>query len=288
VIYLLTVNYYATDAIARLMRSLPTQGNLPYQFVIVNNSPEDTDLYQLDTCSLQILEAKSNLGFGRACNLGLNWIWARDPDAIAWIINPDTYLPENTLERVPGFFARHPELSLVGTTIYTPTGDVWFARGQFIPQRGAILTTDFLSTHPEKSYVPCDWISGCSLLINLSHFSECPQFDPIYFLYYEDFDFCRRYASQGHQIAVTRELAIVHYPSSITNRNLAKKFQHSTFSYLLALEKYANPTIFRLRLLRLLCHALFLLSHKPQVALGKLTGILNYFGRVLQPCRTQS
>jgi GT2 family glycosyltransferase len=276
VIYFLTVNYYSTCLIARLIDSIPATQDIPHQIVVVNNSTDDRSIQELHTESLQILDAKTNLGFGKACNLGLNWIYERNPNAIVWMINPDTYLPENTLEKVSPFFNAHPELSIVGTRIDTPAGEIWFAGGQFIPKLGAILSTNLLSSHPDTAYVSCDWVSGCSLLINLRHFPECPQFDPAYFLYYEDFDFCRRYAMQGHQIAVTSQFAIVHEASAIANRNMAKKIKHSTYSYLLTLERYTNKAIFLLRFLRVTLYGFILLLLKPQTALGKLTGIFSY------------
>jgi GT2 family glycosyltransferase len=284
VIYFLTVNYYSTPLIDRLIRSLPPNPTIPHQLIIVNNSPEDQTLQPLGSNTVWILQAKTNLGFGNACNLGLNWVYAQDPNAIVWIINPDAYLRENTLEKVPDFFKAHPEISILGTPIYTPTGDIWFGGGRFIPERGAILSTDLLSSQPETTCVSCDWVSGCSLLINLLHFPDCPQFDPAYFLYYEDFDFCRRYATVGHQIAITSQLAVVHQPSSITDRNIAKKFKHSTYSYLLTLKRYTNKAIFLQRFLRLTLYALILLVLKPQTAFGKLAGVSSYLGRVNQNC----
>lgn len=278
-IYLLTVNYYSTALITRLFDSLPQHQAIAYRVVIVNNSPDDDTLQQLRSNTVEILNAETNLGFGNACNLGLNWIYTREPSAIVWLINPDTYLPENTLENVPAFFTTHPELSILGTLIYTPDGKVWFAGGEFSPQRGEIGSTNLLVCDPEKSYVTCDWVSGCSLLLNLRHFPQCPQFDCAYFLYYEDFDFCRRYDQQGHKIAVTRHLSVIHQPSSITNRNIAQKFQHSTYSYLLTLERYTNPGIFLLRFLRLTLYAFILLPLKPQAAIGKLAGVSNYLRR---------
>jgi len=281
VIYLLTVNYYSTQLIERLIHSIPIHLNLSCQIVIVNNSPDDIAVQRLHIKSFHILEANTNLGFGKACNLGLNWIYTQNSDAIVWIINPDTYLPENSLEKVFTFFQAHPEVSILGTLIYTPTGDIWFAGGRFVPQRGAIVSLDLLSCDPEASYIPSDWVSGCSLLLNLRHFQTCPQFDPAYFLYYEDFDFCRRYAMQGYQIAITSQLAVIHQPSSITNRHIAQKYQHSTYSYLLTLERYTNKWILLMRFGRLLFYAFILLVLKPETALGKLAGIFYYLRRVL-------
>lgn len=271
--YFLTVNYYSTPLIRRLIASIEIIKNIDFQLIIVNNSAEDLELKNLAGSRIKILESHGNLGFARACNLGLNWIYSQNPQGIVWLINPDAYLLPQTLEKLPEFIANYPELSLIGTAIYLPAGEIWFAGGRFFPNRGAIVEADLLSSNPDSAYVPCDWISGCSLIINLHHFPECPQFDPAYFLYYEDFDFCRRYAARGHQIAITGKLAAVHQPSAVTNRNLRQKFRHSTYSYLLTLKRYTNRPIFLVRCLRLFLYASFLLPFKPQTAWGKLAGI---------------
>lgn len=275
-IYFLTVNYYSTPLIRRLFASIEITKNISFKLIIVNNSPEDIELTKLTDSRLKIIETNENLGFARACNLGLNWIYSQNPQAIVWLLNPDAYLLPHTLEKLPEFIANHPELSLIGTAIYTPTGETWFAGGRFFPSRGAIVETDLLSANPDSAYVPCDWLSGCSLIINLCHFTECPQFDTAYFLYYEDFDFCRRHAARGHQIAITGQLPVIHQPSTISNRNLRQKFRHSTYSYLLTLKRYTNRPIFLLRCLRLILYALLLLPLKPQTAWGKLEGVVAF------------
>ena len=104
----------------------------------------------------------------------------------------------------------------------------------------------------------------------------CPEFDSEYFLYYEDFDFCRRYAQQGHLIAMTNHLAVFHQPSEITNKNLLNKYYHSTYSYLLTIKKYCHPVVYCFRLTRLLLNGLWLLVGNSQVGSGKIQGIVSY------------
>lgn len=277
-IYFLTVNYYSTNAIAKLINSIQSSRDSPYKIVIVNNSPEDESIRLLKDEFVFIIESRSNLGFGAGCNLGLNWIYQEDPQAIVWLINPDAYLLINSLKETQLFFNSYPELSIVGTIIYTPNREVWFAGGNFNQKTGSISSLALLN-HSESAYVKCEWVSGCSLLINLSKFDEYPQFDPAYFLYYEDFDFCMRYARSGHLIGITKQLSAIHQPSTITNRNLFKKYQHSTYSYLLTLKRYTNKLVRLLRLTRLLAHALILIPIKPKIAFGKLYGILIYLTR---------
>ncbi|MBP0018470.1 MAG: glycosyltransferase family 2 protein [Cyanobacteria bacterium SBLK] len=277
-IYLVVVNYYSANLIERLIQS-SQDSNVDFQFVIVNNSPEDREIEKLKSEKILILETGQNLGFGNGCNVGLSWVWERDRKAIIWLINPDTVLEQNTLEQVKQFFAQYRDISILGTAIYTPDREVWFAGGKFIPRRGAIIEENLLENLSSQPYVSCDWVSGCSLLVNLEKFSVCPQFDPEYFLYYEDFDFCQRYRQAGHPIAISDRISIIHHPSSITNRNIGKKLEHSTYSYLLTLKKYAPLPIFLFRFLRLSLYGLVLLPIKPKMSLGKLAGIARYWQR---------
>ncbi|MGD1713024.1 glycosyltransferase family 2 protein [Dapis sp. BLCC M172] len=111
------------------------------------------------------------------------------------------------------------------------------------------------------------------MLINLKNFEKCPQFDEDYFLYYEDFDFCRRYIKQGHKIAITKTISVIHQPSSITNKKPELKLEYSIYSYLLSLEKHTNKLVLIYRLLRITIGALFYLPINYKIAGAKLKAI---------------
>jgi N-acetylglucosaminyl-diphospho-decaprenol L-rhamnosyltransferase len=270
VIYFVTVNYYSTLLLTKLLESLPNN-NFPHKILIINNSPDDQSINHLASETVLIIDAGCNLGFGSACNLGIKWIYTQDREAIIWLINPDAYFDKNAIISINSFFDSYPQISILGTMIRTPTNKIWFAGGRFLPSVGSITIDDRFTNRDD--YATCDWVSGCSLIINLRNFNECPLFDSNYFLYYEDFDFCRRYAEKGHTVAVTKLITVVHEPSSITNNYVTHKSRHSTYSYLLTLDRYTNKFIFIIRLLRLLTNTLILIIFKPQVAFGKLRGI---------------
>lgn len=274
-IYFLTVNYYSSELIAKLIGSLPVDRSIECKTLIVNNSPDDNSIRELNNESVQVLDSGYNMGFGGACNYGMKWIYSQDSQAVIWIINPDAYFLDNSLEKINIFFQSHPEISILGTIIHTPKDEIWFAGGRFISKTGKIKTEDLL-TNTDAPYIICDWVSGCSLIVNLRNFYDCPQFDDAYFLYYEDFDFCRRYALQGYLIAVTKDFGVLHQPSSITNRYVSRKMKHSTYSYLLTLERYTNDFIFTIRLMKLFICAFILIFIKPKVAFGKFYGLLMY------------
>lgn len=279
-IYFVTVNYHSTTLISHLINSLPNTEEFQYRFIIINNSPDDQTIKNLANENILIVDAKYNLGFGSACNVGLKWIYNQDTNALVWIINPDTYFVEKSNFKLDSFFTEYPEVSILGTIIRTPSNEIWFAGGRFSKLTGSIFDVD-LVTDSDADYVECDWVSGCSLIVNFRNFSECPLFDPEYFLYYEDFDFCQRYIQAGYKVAITKSFPVVHQPSSITNRHMRKKILHSTYSYLITLERYTNKLIFSLRLVRLISSVIIFTFIKPGVAFGKIQAIFIY-------CRTRS
>ena len=283
-LYFLTVNYNSSELISRLIKSIQNSDSEKYTILIVNNSPEDTGLKRLNGKYLKIIEAKQNLGFGSACNLGLSWIYDRDPLAIVWSINPDAYFKFGCSDRTRSitkeaiaFFANYPQISILGTTIYNASGEITDAGGTFTPKTAALSIIDSFPTNFQQDYLETDWVSGCSLLINLANFKQCPLFDPRYFLYYEDLDFCLRYRQQGHKIAVTQRLNVIHDTSSITDRNIFQKYKHITYSYLIHVEKYGSLSVFVLTNIRMLSNTIRLILFKPDLGRGKLVGFYNYW-----------
>ncbi|HAN73965.1 MAG TPA: glycosyl transferase [Planktothrix sp. UBA10369] len=282
-IYSITVNYYSTELIQRLINSLvetlheTSLHGINYQVIIINNSLDDVSIHQLKSPSILVLDAPENIGFGRACNIGLNWVYQQDSQAIVWLINPDAYLSKNTLSQAVDFFKSYPELSILGTVIYNSKGELEFTGGQFNPKTGIIKVCNQLSeTLQNQPYQLTEWVSGCSLLVNFKNFKECPQFDPQYFLYYEDFDFCLRYRNQGHQIGITAQIQVFHQTSSITQRNPNLKLQYSIYSYLLSLYKHTSKVILLYWLFRISFIGLITLLITPKKSWYKLKGVVNF------------
>ncbi len=280
-LYYLIVNYNSSNLVKSLLESIKNYSQDNYRVIIVNNSPEDRNILDLQSKTIEIIQPQKNLGFGRACNLGLNWICDRNGQAIVWLINPDAYFDlENTISPTSfaiAFFKHHPQISILGTTVYNSDGKLTTAGGTFTPGTATLTIVDSLPEDLNSEYFKTDWVSGCSLLINLANFTSFPQFDTRYFLYYEDLDFCLRYSQQGHQIAVTHLLKVMHDTSAITNRNILQKYRHISQSYLIHIEKYGNTKVFILTNIRMSLNTLRLLILKPQQGLGKLIGIYEYW-----------
>jgi N-acetylglucosaminyl-diphospho-decaprenol L-rhamnosyltransferase len=285
VIYLLTINYNSSKLIQRLIQSLPDPNSPNYQVLIVNNSPEDQDIINLQSDNIQVLQAGKNLGFGGGCNLGIQYLAAQDHQAIIWLLNPDTYFPTETPDHywnvLENIWLQQQKLAILGTTIVTPDGNPWFTKGLFNPKTGESKDLKLFNQdeNPDQ-LVASDWISGCSLMLNLSRFAEIPHFDESFFLYYEDVDFCLRYRALGYAIALCPSLKIIHQASSITNANQYNKFFHSSFSYLYFLKKHVSYFVFARCLLKFLINMLIKLVLQPDIGRAKYDGLIAFIKKI--------
>lgn len=284
-INLLFVNYFSTQLIKHCLHSIPDALSSFYQVFIVNNSPEDKSIFQLQGEKVKIIDSDQNLGFGKACNLGIKWIHQLDPTGIIWLINPDTYFPkqytDNYWQSIETFWENHLEISILGTAILTPDNKIWSYGGKFIRSLGLIKPIIDQRYIEKNSLLECDWVSGCSLMINLKNFKEIPYFDPRFFLYYEDFDFCARYLEQGHRIAATNQITIIHQASSITSRNLVAKVNHSSYGYLLSLYQHTNILFFFAHTLKFLAKT-FILIYQPSIFYARLSAFVRFTKTIFQ------
>ena len=271
---IVVVNYHCTAEIKRLLDSIgrslpPRQKSLKLQVWIVNNSPDDQSLQSLPSLSpltLRIIDASGNVGFGRACNLAIAQLWHHHPRPWIWLLNPDTTVGNTTLQRLGMLIAKHHTVpwAIAGTGTQTPDGRGEFSGGHWDPRTGAIYPlregppTDSLSTSPWR---PTAWVSGCSLILNPNGFGDAvPQFDPDFFLYYEDFELCRRYAKQRRSsapaVVVLSDITITHHTSSVIGRTPPQQTAWAIEGYLFALEKCAPRRVWLVRLVRIAIAAL--------------------------------
>lgn len=280
-IYFITVNYHSTELVKQLLTSIAVSGE-EYKVLIVNNSPEDNSINQLIQCqsSVTVITAKENLGFGAGCNLGIQYIYGLNPQAIIWLINPDTTIEKNAISYVKQCLIQDQSIAILGTRVRDTQENLWSGFGTFNPWTGSLkpqLKGEKIHDSQVKT-LNCRWVSGCSLILNLSQFNSCPIFDPHYFLYYEDADLCERYYKQGYRIAVTQAVLVTHLVSEITRKDAFTQFKHATYSKLYFLQQHGTVLAVVLNLLYMLVLVVLLFPQNRSAALGRWQGLKNFIG----------
>ncbi|XGB41578.1 MAG: glycosyltransferase family 2 protein [Nodosilinea sp. LVE1205-7] len=285
-IYFVVVNYYSGDWVRVLTASIIAGINDDYHILIVNNSPEEEGLRPPDDQPITILEAGSNLGFGQACNLGISYVWQRHPQSLVWLINPDAVIHPDADIYIHNCFREDSTLAILGTQILTDDGRLWFSHGTFNPWTGSVRHhRQPLQLASQKLTCPSQWVTGCSLVINLGVFQDCPGFSDRYFLYCEDTDFCLRYGRQGYRVAVTQHPLVTHQVSALIGRHPNLMYQYYTYGRLTLLQHHGTVLGMTLYLLYSLLQGLLGLPLQTAQAWGRWQGIGQFLRRWIYPCK---
>jgi N-acetylglucosaminyl-diphospho-decaprenol L-rhamnosyltransferase len=278
------INYNSSQLIKELLDSITIQKDRASELLIVNNSPSDTGLADFTTdAGITVLQAERNLGFGGGCNLALGYLQKHDPQVIAWLINPDARLLPGAIKTIRECMSSIRGAAIVGTRILDNDKRIWFDHGRFNKYWGRINHEPIGAKHDLKKtgdvwLQKCAWVSGCSLILDGSRFSEMPRFDEQIFLYYEDTELCLRLGRDGVASFVTKDALVSHSISATTSRDPTGKHRHATFGKLYLLHQHGTPWSIAINLVRYCIRAAVIWPMDHHEAAGRALGVLNYLG----------
>ena len=89
---------------------------------------------------------------------------------------------------------KNKKFSIIGCQYSNETD--YLPAGFFNKKKNNIFQKNFFG-NKKKSLTKVDWVTGCSMLINLKKYKDKNIFDKNYFLYFEEFDLCKSTNDNG-------------------------------------------------------------------------------------------
>ncbi len=194
---------YRTDEkiLTDCLNSIDPQINI----LIVENSQNNKFKEKLENKypNLSVVLSGRNLGYGAGNNFGLTRVKTK----FALILNPDVTLEQNFIKELDKYLGQQINFHIMGANYRNDTH--WKSSGFFSEFDKKIkLKHEEKSNHDSLEVV--DWIVGHTMLINLEKFESRKLFDENIFLYFEDFDLCRRIKSIEGKIYSSKNLLAKH------------------------------------------------------------------------------
>ena len=194
---------YRTDEkiLTDCLNSIDPQINI----LIVENSKNNKFKEKLENKypNLNVVLSGRNLGYGAGNNFGLTRVKTK----FALILNPDVTLEQNFIKELDKYLDQQINFHIMGVNYRNDTQ--WKSSGFFSEFDKKIkLKHEEKSNHDSLKVV--DWIVGYTMLINLEKFESRKLFDENIFLYFEDFDLCRRIKSIEGKIYSSKDLLAKH------------------------------------------------------------------------------
>lgn len=218
---IITVNYNQSEVTCALLESLnkTTYPNLEV-IVVDNNSTEDNpDIIKERYPNIVFIKNPINYGFAAGNNFGL----MRAKGEYVFLLNNDIEVPPSFIEPLVDKLEQHPEIGAVSPKIkfyyqpdtlqfagYTPFHPVTMrntAIGYWEKDKGQ---------YNEDRETP--FTHGAAMMVPMRVVKEVGLMSYIFFLYYEEADWCARIAKAGYKMYYVHNSHVLHKESVSTGR----------------------------------------------------------------------
>lgn len=219
----IVVSYNSARHLPPCLCAIEAQRGADPQIHVVDNASSDgsAELVRRAFPRVRVVENPRNLGFARANNQVLE----RETAEFVAVVNPDTVLTPNALAACVDYLKRDPKAGAVATRLVFPEGTLQPSCHSFL-NLGNLLGETFgvhrllpglrslSSLHmpwfAHDRIAEVDWIQGTFLVVRGEVVRTVGGFDPDYFMYGEEMDWCRRIRRAGWKVVFLPEPAVVH------------------------------------------------------------------------------
>lgn len=218
------VNYNTGKIFSRcvdsVIRTTKNLSNPSAELILIDNASEDNSFVTPKNGNVSVIENKENLGFTRANNQGIKIAKGK----YILLLNPDTVVKPNAIQKLFEFAKSHPQVGAVGPKLLNPDGSVqpsafklptlWGAIAEFwLGQKG--IYSKYI---PERGAV--DSLVMAAFLITPKALKKVGGLNEKYFMYFEDLDYCRALKKAGLKVYYLPEAEVIHY-HGVSGKGLA-------------------------------------------------------------------
>lgn len=210
-----------------LMKNYPEEfSDKRYEIIVVDNASVDgsAEMIKNEFDWVKLIEAKENLGFARANNLGVKEGSGRH----ILFLNPDTVVPQNTLSAMINYMDSNSSIG-VSTCLVELSGnrgiDLDCHRGFPTPWASFCYFTGLEKLFPKSKIFgqyhqtwkdllaihEIDSAVGAFMLVRREVGKKISWWDEGFFFYGDDLDFCYRVKDLGYKIMYNPFVKIFHY-----------------------------------------------------------------------------
>jgi len=221
---------------------------IPFDVWVVDNHSEDNSIAMIKQYypQVNVIENKENVGFAKANNQAI----AKCTGDYILILNPDTLILQNVLEKIVNFMGENPTVGICGCKVLNedrtlqlacrrsiPTPGVAFFRltglSKLFPNSKIMAKYNLTYLDPDQPH-EVDAVSGAFLMIRREVVDNIGKLDERFFMYGEELDWCLRTKKAGWIVMYYPGAEIVHYKgecSKFNNRKAAFEFYKSMYLF---------------------------------------------------------
>jgi GT2 family glycosyltransferase len=239
---IIIVNYETPEHTLQCIHSIfKNRPSCSFEVILIDNGSRDKSLEIVRSEAPEVIciETGENLGFARANNLGIT----NAKGNFILLLNSDTKILDNSLDRMLEFLLANPEMGAVGPRQLDGTGKLQLSWGNFptliseafrklLHYRLSINDLKIRDYLQEKfsGSTDVDWVSGSCLMARKDALVDAGLLDGHFFMYFEDIDLCRRIKDKGWRVHYNSDITLIHYGGVSARKNILNvlvEYRHS-------------------------------------------------------------
>lgn len=231
-ISIIIVHYNVLDELLNCIRSVyESLPRVKFEIIVVDNDEKKVIEKTLKSKFPKVVYIKNkNNGWGGGTNKGLNYAKGK----YIYLLNPDTLFINNALDEVYKFAEEKKDAGIVSSLLFDKKKNPYRLQGtEMLNPINSIFSISFINRFfPNNSISKKFWMKGwnkrkvkevevatlSASLIRKSVLIEAGKFDENFFLYYEEYDLCRRLSKKGYKNYIIPSSKVVHFWESSTSK----------------------------------------------------------------------
>jgi len=221
-VFVVIVAYNGKYWYDRCLKSLQNSV-LPLHIIVIDNdSADDTlDYLKIFYPDIHLIESKSNLGFGKANNLGLRFAIDHGADYV-FLLNQDAWIEPNTISELIRIHIENIEYGIL-SPMHLNAGKTAIENGLMhyiadYDKTSTDLINDLYFKNCKNVY-EVKYINAAAWLLPRTTLDNIGGFDPIFYHYGEDDNYIQRVLYHGFKIGICPEITVCHDTERTVSKN---------------------------------------------------------------------
>lgn len=229
------VNYNTHDLVVNCIQSILAETNLvELEIIVVDNKSADRRIETITQLNEQIrlIQSDENLGFGKANNLGMSHATGN----YLLLLNSDTIIIEQVVDKAMDWLMNNNQFAVLGinqinegeeSIVDAESYTKLFSIMEYFLDLPLFTLFGRGNSKVEKLQRPIEvnQLSGAFMLLKKDVFENTKGFDPDFFMYYEETEWCQR-IKKNYKIAYHPELNFIHLHGKSASREVMTKQMH--------------------------------------------------------------
>lgn len=208
------------------------KSSIPVTLIVVDNSSNDgtIDYIKKNYKEIILFQQKKNVGFGQANNIGISYSINEKADYI-FLLNQDAFVEKDTIKNLVNTAFHNPQFGIISPIQLDYSGKL--LENYFFKFMAKDLSrtfySDFVLKNELKEIYNVDFVQAASWLIPATTIKKIGGFDPIFFHYGEDDNYCQRVLFHDLKIGVVSN-AYIRHDSTIHDTEIIARFSEKFYA----------------------------------------------------------